>query len=185
MSRSWQWASGACLVAACVVVSCAPNKPAAPPPPYNVSLDVKEVMGHVVDPAAWAVWHSSGEVTTATGTQSLVPTTDEGWLAAESGAAAIAEAGNILMLPGRAQDQGDWMKYARQLTEAGIAAKAAAEAKDGQRMFTTGAAIYQVCTDCHAKYVIPFVPKDTSWPEHPKLPEITAKDLSDLKASAH
>jgi hypothetical protein len=57
------------------------------------------------------------------------------------------------------------------LSEAGLAAKAAAEAHDGKRMYTTGAQVYQVCTDCHAKYLIPFVPPDPTWPKHPKLPD--------------
>jgi len=148
------------------------SKPRPPEPKYNVSLPVNEVMAHVVDPAAWAIWHSSGTVETLHGTESLVPTTDEGWLAAESGGAAIAEAGNDLMLPGRARDNHDWMKFARRLTEAGLAAKAAAEAKDGAKMYTTGAVVYQVCTDCHAKYLLPFVPPDLSWPKHPKLPDL-------------
>jgi hypothetical protein len=166
MSKSAPWAMTACVLGACVLASCAPK------PKYNTTLPVKEVMGHVVDPAAWAVWHSSGTVVTLQGTQSLVPTTDEGWLAAESGAAALVEAGNDLMLPGRARDNGDWMKFAQQLSTAGLAAKEAAEAKDGAKMYTTGAQIYQVCTDCHAKYLLPFVPPDPTWPKHPKLPDL-------------
>ncbi|MFI4934256.1 MAG: hypothetical protein ACHP7N_06530 [Caulobacterales bacterium] len=170
--------AGASLLVVFGLFACAP-KPKEPA--YNTSLPVSELMAHVVDPAAWAVWHSSGTVDTLQGQQSLAPTTDDGWLAAESGGAAIAEAGNLLMLPGRARDDGDWMKYAAQLSQAGLDAKAAAEAKDPQKEYATGAAIYQVCTACHAKYYLPFVPKDTSWPEHPQLPPISAKDIADLK----
>jgi hypothetical protein len=170
MTRSGLLAASLGLAAACSLAAC--SKPRPPEPKYNVSLPVNEVMAHVVDPAAWAIWHSSGTVETEHGTESLVPTTDEGWLAAESGGAAIAEAGNDLMLPGRARDNGDWMKFAQRLTDTGLAAKAAAEAKDGAKMYTTGAAVYQVCTDCHAKYLLPFVPLDKSWPAHPKLPDL-------------
>jgi len=168
-------------LAASLLAACAPKQTeavvaAAPPAPsqpsYNTTLPVGEVMDHVIDPAAWAIWHSSGTVETLKGTESLVPTTDDGWLVAESGGAAIAEAGNVLMLPGRARDNGDWMKFARQLSAAGLAAKSAAEAKDGDQMYAVGARIYQVCTDCHAKYLLPFVPPDASWPAHPKLPDL-------------
>jgi hypothetical protein len=126
-----------------------------PQPQFDTSLDMKELMGHVVDPGSWAFWHASGEQITAQGSQSNAPTTEEGWEAAESGAAEVAEAGNLLLIPGNARDDTDWPKFAHQLIKAGLDGKAAAEAKDPQRMFTTGAAIYQVCTACHAKYVIP------------------------------
>ena len=145
------------------------SKPAAPParteaPPYNLSLDMKELMGHVIDPAAWVFWRASGEITSEKGEKSLTPTTEEGWTAAESGAAQVAEAGNLLMLPGRARDNGDWMKFARALAQQGLDAKAAAEAHDPKKMFETGAAIYQTCTGCHAKYVMPYLPKDNTKP---------------------
>ena len=160
------------LLVGVAVAGCTQKEAAAPPPPYNVTLPVAEVMDHVVDPAAWAIWKASGTVETEHGTESLLPKDEDGWLAVESGSAAIAEAGNDLMLPGRARDNGDWIKFAKQLTAEGLASKEAAEAKDGDRMYKTGAELYQVCTDCHAKYLLPFVPKDQSWPEHPKLPDI-------------
>jgi hypothetical protein len=161
------------VVAVCALAACTPKQAVAPaPPPYNLSLPIDELMGHVVDPAAWAIWHASGTVETLHGTESLLPKNDDEWEAVESGSAAIIEAGNDLMLPGRARDDVDWMKFAQQLSAAGAASKAAAEAKDGDKMYATGAQLYQVCTDCHAKYLLPFVPKDASWPEHPKLPDI-------------
>ena len=162
----------------CLIASCAPKVK------YNTTLPVAEVMAHVVDPAAWQVWRASGTEDTLQGPKSLAPTTDDGWLVAESGAAAIAEAGNLLKLPGRARDNGDWIKYADELSTAGLAAKAAAEAKDDQKLYTTGAQVYQVCTACHAKYYLPYVPKDTSWPEHPKLPEITPEVMAKMRADA-
>jgi hypothetical protein len=173
------WLAGCIGVAGLgLLASCGPK------PTYDTTLPVSEVMAHIVDPAAWQVWHSSGTVDTLDGPKSLAPTTDEGWLSAESGSAAIAEAGNLLQLPGRARDDGDWLKYARALTAAGLASKAAAEAKDPQKMYVTGAQIYQVCTDCHAKYYLPYVPKDASWPAHPRLPEITPEILAKMRADA-
>ena len=144
------------LVAALALAALAGcSKPKVKQPDYDLSLDMKEMMGHVIDPGAWAFWHASGESVTKTGTQSLAPTTEEGWEAAESGAAQVAEAGNLLLIPGYQRDDTDWPRFAHQLIKAGLDGKAAAEAKDPQRMFTTGAAIYQVCTACHARYVIP------------------------------
>lgn len=162
-------------VAAAAALLCGCQRPAttAPPapPPYNLTLSMKELMGHVVDPGAWAFWHASGTVTSETGEKSLTPTTEEGWETAESGAAQIAEAGNLLLLPGRKRDDGDWATYARTLSRQGLEAKAAVEARDTGKMFETGAAIYQTCTGCHAKYVMPYLPppsgKPTPLPDWP------------------
>jgi hypothetical protein len=179
---SWQ-ARALGLFVAVAFSGCAPKPPPTPPQSqYNLTLSISEVMGHVIDPAAWAIWHASGTVETERGTESLLPKDEDGWLAVESGSAAIVEAGNDLMLPGRARDNGDWMKFAQRLSAAGLASKEAAEAKNGDRMYKTGADLYQVCTDCHAEYLLPFVPKDASWPEHPKLPDLPANPFAKSKA---
>lgn len=150
------------LAGTCLLVACSPK---ASKPPYNLVLPVKEVMAHIVDPASQVFWRSSGDVVTEAGTQSLTPTTTEGWIAAENGAATVAEAGNLLMLPGRALDDGDWMKYSRQLTERALEARAAAEARDPVKMFQTGADLYQVCVACHGKYVMGAAAPDEQKPK--------------------
>lgn len=127
---------------------------------YNTSLQVKEIMGHVIDPASSDYWHASGFHIEVDKTTNLRPTTEEGWLKAESGAIQVAEAGNLLMLPGRARDNGDWMKFAKALNKAGMDALEATEARDDQRMFDTGGEIYQVCESCHQKYLLPFLGPD-------------------------
>lgn len=146
---------GFVIAAAAVLAACSPAKTAAPPAPtasYDVEQDLREVMEHVVQPAAFQVWGAAGYISTLKGTRSLTPTTEQGWMTAENGAAALIEAGNDLMLPGRAKDQGDWMKYAHLLTEAGKASKAAIEAKDETAIFETGGRIDEVCDMCHQKY---------------------------------
>ncbi len=146
-------ASTAALVAAALALaSC---QKAEPKVAYDTHLDMKEIMGHVVDPGAWAFWHASGDVETAQGTVSNLPTTEEGWEAAESGAAQVAEAGNLLLLPGYNRNEPQWSEWVAKLQKAGFAAKDAAERKDKAAMFATGAEMYQVCTGCHAVYVIP------------------------------
>lgn len=130
-------------------------KKAPPAVAYDTHLDMKELMGHVVDPGSWAFWHASGDVETEHGTVSNLPTTEEGWEAAESGAAEVAEAGNLLLMPGYNRNEPQWSEWVAKLQKAGFAAKDAAERKDKDAMFKTGADMYQVCTGCHAIYVIP------------------------------
>lgn len=129
-------------------------QPKAEQPQYS-GLDMQELMIHVVDPAAFAFWRGSGFELTEEGERDLAPTTDEGWKVVEDGAATVAEAGNLLMLPGRARaPEDEWNKYARLMTERALEAKAAAEAQDKKAVFDTGGRLYEVCVACHEKYVI-------------------------------
>lgn len=128
--------------------------------PYNVELPMNELMGHVIDPAAFQFWRASGSEITEEGTKSLTPTTDEGWEIAENGAATVAEAGNLLLLPGRAREEEDWVRMSKAMTAAALEARAAAMAKDEAKMFETGGKLYETCVACHEKYVAPFIDAD-------------------------
>jgi cytochrome c556 len=144
----------ALLPAAALLVACAPAKPPAPPPPqFNTHLTLKEVMGHVVDPAAQAFWHSSGFVATREGVTDLLPTTDAGWLVAENAAASLNEAGNALQAPGRAPATPEWNAYAARLSELGVAALAAADARSEEQMMKVGAELDEACDACHMTYM--------------------------------
>jgi hypothetical protein len=137
---------------ATLVVSCAPAKPAAD---FNTDIDMAELMVHVIDPAAFQFWRGSGYEITEAGERDLSPTTDEGWKVVEDGAAIVAEAGNMLMLPGRPRaPEAEWNRYAKLMTERALEAKAAALAKDKQAAFDTGGRLYEACVACHAKFVI-------------------------------
>ena len=130
------------------------------PPAYNTTTTVKDIMSGIIDPQAQLFWHSSGANDTAEGSQTLVPTTKEGWAAAENSMTAVAEAGNLLMLPGRAKDSGDWAKFSKAMTDEALKARAAVQAKNGDKMFETGAALYDTCQACHQKYLLPFLGPD-------------------------
>src|SRR6266571_1599723 len=58
------------------------------------------------------------------------PSSDREWASIERSALILAESGNLLMMPGRARDQGDWIKDSKMLVDAGNAAFKAAKAKD-------------------------------------------------------
>jgi len=80
------------------------------------------------------------------------PQTDSEWNTLQNQALMLAESGNLLMMPGRARDQEDWMKDARLLVEAGIAAAKAARAKDVQAVLALNDQIVTACTTCHTAY---------------------------------
>ncbi len=131
---------------------------------FDTTLSTQQVMKHVIDPAAIALWGRAGSLETENGTIYLTPETEKDWAAAEHEAAIVAEGGNLLLLPGRrlslAASDDDWASFARDLTRAALAVKAATVKRDADSMFKTGADLYQVCTDCHEKYYGPFLKPD-------------------------
>src|SRR5690606_37770578 len=108
---------------------------------------------HVVEPAAEMVWDAAGYEITEAGERELFPTSEEGWLAVENGATIVAESANLLMLPGRALDDGEWMRLAGDMAGQAMTVKEAAMAKDKAKLFDAGGALYQACVACHDKYV--------------------------------
>ncbi len=119
---------------------------------YNTTLTMTEIMALVLEPAADTLWSSGGWVLDAAGYEELYPTTDEGWAFVRAQAAVIVETGNILALPGRAEDNDAWMIYSQGLSEAGLKAMKAAAEQNEEDFFQAGAQLYSVCTACHQAY---------------------------------
>ena len=65
----------------------------------------------------------------------------------------LAEAGNLLMVGGRAKDSAAWMKWAQQQREAATTALEAARAKDADALSEAGDQVYETCEGCHKVYV--------------------------------
>jgi hypothetical protein len=128
-------------------------KPPLPTAPQRTLLSVSEVMRHIVNPAAETYWAHTGVIDDEKGSNDRTPTTQAGWDQTVNAAAQVAEAGNLLMMDGRARDPGPWMKYAQALNAAGLAGMAAASAKDHDKTFEAGGDIYDACFNCHARYI--------------------------------
>jgi hypothetical protein len=148
----------------------APTTATTPQPgiasPFKNMLPVKDVMRHIVNPAAELYWKDSGEIDTAEGEQHRVPaaTDDARWGAAIDAAMTLEEAGNLLMMQGRARDDKQWMRYAQMLSDAGVQAIAAAQARDEQKTFDAGSALYNACYACHGRYIPR--PKNSLYSQH-------------------
>src|SRR5438874_11024731 len=80
------------------------------------------------------------------------PANDRDWAAIERSALTLAESGNLLMMPGRARDQGDWIKDSKMLVDAGAAAFKAAKAKDLAAVVALNEQLVAACTTCHMQY---------------------------------
>ena len=119
---------------------------------YNTSLNVQELMALVLEPASDILWDSGGWVVDASGYEELFPTTDDGWEYVRAQAAIVVESGNMLALPGRAEDNDAWMIYSEGLSQAGMLAMEAARTQNEEDFFQAGADLYSVCTACHQAY---------------------------------
>ena len=115
----------------------------APSEPFPPAASVKQLMLDLIHP-------SSNDILLAIYRGG--PKDDKDWAAVRRSAVTLAESGNMLMMRGRARDQGDWMKDAKLLVDAGNAAYKAAQAKDGSALAALAGAVDASCTTCHRQY---------------------------------
>jgi hypothetical protein len=129
------------------VEAAAPPAPSLPP-----VASVKQIMVGIVTPAAYVVFDSVSTIVDAKGVQENQPRTDEEWARVGANAAALIESANMLLIGNRAVDQGDWVKMAKAMADAGQIALKAADAKKPEAILEAGEAINMSCDNCHQKY---------------------------------
>jgi hypothetical protein len=133
-------------ISAVLLNSCAPK------PPFKPVASIKQLMESTVHPSAEVVFDSVGTIISASGTEEIAPKNDEQWATVQHSALTLAEAGNLLMMPGRAKQDGEWMKLAQGLVDVGMIAHKAAQAKNAEALFEAGGQIYEACLRCHSRY---------------------------------
>ena len=82
------------------------------------------------------------------------------WEAVENSSLAIAEAANLLTLPGRKCSNGravplqnaDWTKFVQGLRDAGMTAYKAAQSKNQDKILEAADVLTTACANCHEKY---------------------------------
>ena len=130
-----------------LLLGCSPKTPA-----LNNSLSLHQLMEWIIDPNADVIWDSVKSISTVKGTTEIYPRTDEQWDAVRNSAAILLEAGNILMIEGRAKDNKQWLEYAKQLSSASEVTLKAAQDKNKDALFDAGGNIYNARKACHDKY---------------------------------
>jgi len=115
----------------------------APPDDFQPVASTKQLMLDFIYPASndilLAVFRSA-------------PENEQQWAAIRRSAVALAESANLLMMRGRARDQGGWMKDAKLLGDIGTAAYRAAKAKDMKALAALAEPLDGSCTTCHKHY---------------------------------
>jgi hypothetical protein len=83
-----------------------------------------------------------------------------GWTAVENSGIALAEAANLLIIPGRRCSNGkpapiqnaDWQMWVQELRTAGMASYKAAQSKNQDAILEAAGAVSEACSHCHDKY---------------------------------
>lgn len=136
------------FVIAATATSCASAPPSVPE--TNASAPdlarrvgtMSELMVDFIYPASDAVFYIT----------SRTPTTSEEWMTLQGQTLMLAEAANLLMMPGRARDEDRWMADAALMLEAGEAAYRAAKVRDVPALEALSDQLYESCVTCHRDY---------------------------------
>ena len=180
-------AHAAVVTLALGLAACSQNPPppvaaAAPQIPFQPDASIQDLMENVVDHNADILWESVAVISSEKGIEERMPRTDADWAQVRAAAVTLAEATNLLMIPGRKvahegkvlQDSevegilkaeqiqalidGDHSKFASKamaLHAAAIAALSAIDAKDHNKLSDVGGAIDEACEQCHTTYWYP------------------------------
>jgi hypothetical protein len=128
------------------VVPAAAAPAAAPVPTLPISINA--VMVALVDYASEPLWVDAYQP----------PTTADGWREAEYNAYQMAVSGKLIQLAGTGPNDADWVldpawtTMANTMSDAGMTALAAAQAKDVNALNAAGDVLVATCESCHVKF---------------------------------
>jgi len=112
------------------------------PAPYKAVGTMSQLMIDIIYPTSDALFYI----------ERSPPKTEADWGVIKQNALMLAEAGNLLMMPGRAWDQDGFVKDAKLLVEVGAAAYKLAAAKNMQGILDLNDQLYVACVTCHQDY---------------------------------
>jgi hypothetical protein len=116
---------------------------------------VKQIMDGIVVPAASKVFDSVATISDASGTEERQPRTETEWAEVGANAAALIEAGNLLLMGDRLKDNDQWVTRTQAMMNAANIALRATESRDADALFNSGEAINLACDMCHTRYQTP------------------------------
>src|SRR5688572_4505503 len=153
------------ILTAAVLASCAEQTPAEPEVELKPVANVQDIMESLVGHMAQEIFDAVRVEIDETGIHEYMPETPEAWQEVRWAAMGLAETGNLLMMEGRAPDQGNWKKYSEALINTSLEAAKAAENHDFEGLLTAGGNVYeQACLACHEEYLDKFIAERTGQP---------------------
>lgn len=157
----------ALVVAGVAAQTPARGRGAGPGPANRVHGNLVQVMRGILYPASNVIFAAQSEdpaaiKPAADASTSPNPLTSAygGWTAVENAGIAIAEAANLLTIPGRLCANGkpapiqnaDWRMWVQELRDAGMATYKAAQAKNQDAILEAAGVVSEACSHCHDKY---------------------------------
>ena len=112
------------------------------PTPYQPVGTMSQLMINIIYPTSDAIFYVDRDE----------PKNEVEWNNLANQALMLAESGNILMMPGRMRDEGNWLKYSKMMLDAGNAAFKAARTKNLDGVRAVNDQLYESCVECHALY---------------------------------
>jgi hypothetical protein len=144
-----------------------PTKGAAAVPARQIHANLAQLMRGILFPSSNVIFAAQSENPNdvpsakdpATATNPLASSYGK-WQAVENSGLAIAEAANLLTIPGRKCANGldvpirnaDWAKFVQGLRDAGMKAYKAAQSKNQDNILDAADAMATACANCHDKY---------------------------------
>ena len=128
----------------------ASGTPAGPTVPVPPALSINAMMVGLVDDASHEIWNAAVEKTK--------PKTDEDWFHLQHHATKVALSGTLITIPGTGQADAawvtkpEWIKFSKELADAGLAALDAANKKDHAALSAAGDRLVTTCEGCHKAF---------------------------------
>jgi cytochrome c556 len=163
----------ALLLLSAAITSCnsAPKpeagKPAAAGPAPMAHGNLQQVMRGIMFPNSNVIFYvqdkdpkSVKQASDPAAAVNILESAYGGWDAVENSSLALAEAANLLIIPGRKCSNGkdvpmnneDWPKLVQGLRDAGMTAYKAAQSKNQDNILMATDAVTTACANCHEKY---------------------------------
>jgi hypothetical protein len=130
---------------------------AAASPPVTSPVSINAEMVSLVDHAAHELWNVERE--------GQKPKTQDDWENLSEHATELAAAGALIMLPGTGPNdvtltqQTKWQKWAKDLSDTGMAALKASQANNIDALLTANNHLVEVCEGCHKDFK-PAIPSE-------------------------
>lgn len=157
----------------------APHESSGSAAAYHPTATFQEIMDSVVDPSADFVWNSVSTMSDESGIHEKQPRTDEEWHEVRRHAIVLAEAANLIAVPGRRVANGsttvenkdaldvttiqqrldtrheELVGFASAMREIAVRLVAAADKKDTVEITDLGGTLDEVCESCHKVFWYP------------------------------
>ena len=111
-------------------------------PSFQPVGNMSQLMVSIIYPASDAIFYVDRKP----------PSNESEWNLLSNQALMLAESGNLLLMPGRVRDKGNWIGDSKMMIDSGAAAYKAAKAHNLDAVRAVNDALYLSCVSCHAEY---------------------------------